>query len=75
MTTLRGDLIQAVPLMEGQISVGAGDYHADGVIHCEEAGSILLPFPSGDVTYEMLAGADRGYIGPFTVVSGKFTFE
>ena len=74
MTKLRGDVIQAVPLMEGQINVGAGDYTAKGLIHCETDAVITLPYPSGPVTYNMLAGDDRGYIGEFTVVSGTVTY-
>ncbi len=74
MTKLRGDVVQAVPLVEGRINMGAGTYEAKGLIHCEEDCVITLPYPSGEVTYNMLAGDDRGYIGKFTVVSGIVTY-
>jgi len=74
MTKLRGDTIQAVPLIEGKVNKGAGTYTAKGLIHAEEAVTITLPFPSGEVSYDMVAGADRAYIGEFTVVSGTVTY-
>jgi len=75
MTKLRSDLVQAVPLVEGKINVGAGDYVALGIIHADVDASILIPFPSGNVTIALLAGEDRGYVGAFTVVSGTVTYE
>ena len=75
MTKLNGDVIQAVPLMEGKINVGAGTYTANGVIHADEDTQISLPFPSGDKTVNLLAGEDRGYVGVFTIVSGSVTYE
>ena len=74
MTKLRGDVIQAVPLIEGQINVPAGTYKAMGLIHCEEDAEITLPYPSGVQTVSLKAGDDRGYIGEFTVVSGTVTY-
>ena len=73
MTKLRGDVIQAVPLMEGQINVGIGTYEAKGLIHCETNAVITLAF-STPIDYTMLAGDDRGYIGKFTVLSGTVTY-
>ena len=74
MTKLRGDVIQAVPLIEGQISVGAGTYKAMGLIHAETDCVVTLPYPSGVQTVNLIAGDDRGYIGDFTVVSGEVTY-
>ena len=74
MTKLRGDVIQAVPLIEGQINVGAGTYKAMGLIHAETDATITLPFPSGVKTVTLVAGDDRGYVGNFTVVSGTVTY-
>jgi len=68
-----GQVVQAVPLVIGKINVGAGDYTANSIIHCETAGSITLY--DGITTYAFAAGADRGYTGKFTVVSGTFTFD
>ena len=74
MTKLRGDVIQAVPLIEGQINVPSGTYKAMGLIHADVDCEITLPYPSGTVTVNLNAGEDRGYIGEFTVVSGTVTF-
>lgn len=75
MTTLRGDLIQAVPLIDGKINIGpGGPYEANGVIHAEEATELTLHLDS-DVAYSMEAGADRGFIGSFSVASGLVTYE
>ncbi len=68
---MRGDVIQAVPLIEGQINVGAGTYEAKGLIHCETDASITL---EGGTSYTMVADMDRGYVGKFTVVSGTVTY-
>jgi hypothetical protein len=75
MTKANGDTIQAVPLMEGQIGVGAGTYTCKGILHAEDDAVITLPFPSGVVTVNLSAGQDRGYVGEFTVVSGSITYE
>ena len=75
MTKLNGDVIQAVPLMEGKINVGSGTYEANGVIHADVDATITLPFPSGVATVNLLAGEDRGYVGQFTVTSGTVTYE
>jgi len=75
MTKINGDVIQAVPLMEGKINVPAGTYVANGIIHADVDCQITLPFPSGVATVDLLAGEDRGYVGQFTVVSGTVTYE
>jgi len=74
MWKFSGDVVQAVPLMEGQINVGAGTYTAKSIVHCETDAEISLPFPSGVVIYNMIAGDDRAYVGEFTVVSGTVTY-
>jgi len=68
-----GQVVQAVPLIVGKINVGAGDYVANNVIHCEADGSILLY--DGVTTYPFVAGMDRCYNGKFTVVTGLFTYD
>ncbi len=73
MTKVKGDVIQAVPLIIGQINVGAGTYTAKGIIHCETDGNITLS--DGTTVYAMIAGDDRGYVGEFTVTAGTFTYE
>jgi len=67
------DMVQAVPLIEGKVNVGAGDYVANSLIHCETAGSIT--FGPDNVPYDFQAGADRAFTGEFTVVSGTFTYD
>ncbi len=76
MTKANGDTIQAVPLMEGKINIGSGPdiLESKGVIHAEADSVIELPF-STPLQYTMLAGADRGYIGKFTIISGSITYE
>ena len=67
-----GQTVQAVPLIVGKINVGAGDYKANSLIHCELDGSITL---YDGTTYNMTAGMDRGYSGKFTVTSGTYTYD
>ena len=67
-----GQTVQAVPLIVGKINVGAGDYKANSLIHCETDGSITLY--EGTV-YAMTAGMDRGYSGDFTISAGTFTYD
>ena len=64
--------VQAVPLIEGKINKGAGNYNCSSVIHCETDGSITLE--KGTV-YLMVAGMDRAYSGPFEITAGTFTFD
>jgi hypothetical protein len=74
MTKFRGDVVQAVPLIEGQIAVSTGTYEAKGLIHADVDATITLPYPSGVQTVTLLAGEDRGYVGEFTVTSGTVTY-
>ncbi len=74
MTVRNGDTVQAVPLIQGQVNVGAGTYTARCLIHCETDAVITLPFET-PLDYTMVAGADVGYVGRFTVVSGNVTFD
>ena len=73
MQKFSGDVIQAVPLMEGQINVGAGTYTAQSVIHADVDCSISLPF-TAPITVVLTAGEDRAYVGDFTVLSGTVTY-
>ncbi len=61
-------LIQAVPLIEGKVNLGAGTYKVNSLIHCEIAGSIT--FGPNAVPYNMLAGDDRAFSGEITVLAG-----
>jgi len=65
-------LVPAVPLILGKINVGAGDYTASCLIHCEVDAAITL---SDGTVYNMKAGDDRTYEGEFTVVSGTVTYD
>ena len=73
MWKFSGDVVQAVPLMEGQINVGAGTYKAKAVIHADVDCSISLPF-AAPITVVLTAGEDRAYVGDFTVLSGTVTY-
>ena len=66
-------LIQAVPLIEGKVNLGAGTYQVNSLIHCETAASIT--FGINAVPYSMLEGADRAFSGIITVVSGTVTID
>lgn len=70
MNVSRGDVVQAVPLINGQMNVGAGTYTAKSVIHAETDAEITV---NGE-SYTIPAGGDRAYEGDFTVVSGTVTY-
>lgn len=74
MTKIRGDVVQAVPLIDGKVNVGVGTYKANGLIHCETDAVITLDF-TVPLDYTMIAGDDRGYVGNFTVLSGTVTYD
>ena len=65
--------VQAVPLIEGKVNLGAGTYFANSLIHCETDAAIT--FGKGDTPYSMLAGSDRSYSGSFVVVSGTVRID
>jgi len=65
--------IQAVPLIEGKVNLGAGTYFSNGIIHAESDAAIT--FGIGNTPYSMLAGSDRAYSGIFTVTSGTVTID
>lgn len=69
-----GNIVQAVPLVEGKVNVGAGTYKTNGVIHCVEEGSFNVVWPSGGTPslINCLAGEDFGYYGDVQIVGGKF---
>jgi len=66
-------LIQAVPLIEGKVNLGAGTYQVNSLIHCEADAAIT--FGPNAVAYNMLAGDDRAFNGEITVVSGTVTID
>ena len=70
-----GTPVQAVPLIEGKINVGAGDYKANSLIHCETDCEISLTDFATPISYNMIAGDDRAFTGNFTVVSGTVTYD
>ena len=65
--------VQAVPLIEGKVNLGAGTYHTNSLIHCETDASIT--FGKGNTLYSMILGDDRAYSGFFTVISGTVTID
>ena len=68
-----GQVVQAVPLIEGKVNLGAGTYNVTSLIHCEADASIT--FGVGATSYSMVAGMDRAYSGTMTVVSGTVTID
>ena len=68
-----GQLVQAVPLIEGKVNLGAGTYLVNSLIHCETDAAIT--FGPNAVAYNMLAGDDRAFNGEITVVSGTVTID
>jgi len=68
-----GQVVQAVPLIEGKVNLGAGTYHVNSLIHCEADAAIT--FGPNAVPYNMLVGDDRGFNGEITVVSGTVTID
>ncbi len=70
------DTVQAVPLIEGQINVGAGTYLCSAVIHAESDAVLSFPdFKVPSFTYNIKEGSDVSFIGNFTVVSGTVTYQ
>ena len=68
-----GQLVQAVPLIEGKVNLGAGTYEVNSLIHCEADAAIT--FGPNAVPYSMLVGDDRAFSGEITVVSGTVTID
>ena len=68
-----GNPVQAVPLIEGKVNLGAGTYEVSSLIHCETDADIT--FGSNATPYSMTAGMDRAFRGPITVVSGTVTID
>ena len=71
----KASVIQAVPLLEGKVNLGAGTYNIQNIIHCETDTEVTLHFVTGDQSYVMESGADRAYNGSLTVVSGTVTID
>ena len=69
------DTVQAVPLIEGKMNVGAGTYTANALIHCEADCDISFPDFKIATSYTMVAGEDRAFAGKFTVISGTVTYD
>ncbi len=68
-----GQLVQAVPLIEGKVNLGAGTYQVNSLIHCEVDASIT--FGPNAIPYDMVTGADRSFKGEIVVVSGTVTID
>ncbi len=66
-------VVQAVPLIEGKVNLGAGTYQVNNLIHCETDAAIT--FGPNAVPYTMIAGDDRAFSGEITVVSGTVTID
>ena len=67
------DTVQAVPLIEGKVNLGAGTYQVNSLIHCEVDAAIT--FGPNAVPYNLVAGDDRAFTGEITVVSGTVTID
>ncbi len=67
------DTVQAVPLIEGKVNLGAGTYEVNALIHCETDAAIT--FGPNAIAYNMTAGMDRAFTGTITVVSGTVTID
>jgi len=67
-----GQLVQAVPLIEGKTNVGAGTIIVNSLLHCETDGSITF---GATGTYNFVAGMDRTISGEVVIVSGTFTYD
>ena len=65
--------VQAFPLVEGKVNLGAGTYFVNNVIHCETDSEFT--FGESATTYTMIAGEDRAYTGEITVVSGTVSID
>jgi len=65
--------VQAVPLIEGKVNLGAGTYEVNSLIHCELDASIL--FGPNNIAYNMTFGDDRAFTGTITVISGVVTID
>jgi len=70
-----GNPVQAVPLIEGKINVGAGTYTCNSVIHCEADCELSFPNFGTATSYNMVAGEDRAFNGVVEVVSGTITYD
>ena len=68
-----GQLVQAVPLLEGKVNLGAGTYQVNSLIHCEADAAIT--FGPNAVPYNMVLGDDRSFNGEITVISGTVTID
>lgn len=66
-------LIQALEIKKGMNGLSTGNFKAVRVVHCSEDGSIVVHFPDGDETVQLVAGDDRVLPGlDITISSGKF---
>ena len=65
--------VQAVPLIEGKVNLGAGTYTVNSLIHCETDADIT--FGIAKVPYSLKAGMDRAFKGSITVTSGTVTID
>ena len=81
MNKSAGQIVQAVPLIPGQINKVMIDtqpnpLNVKNIIHCEEDGEILIDFIDGtpNVNYNMVAGMDRALTADVFILSGTFTY-
>ncbi len=70
------DTVQSVPLIDGQMVVGAGTYRCNAVILAETDAVISFPdHTDPSFVYNLKEGKDRSFVGNFTVVSGTVTYS
>ena len=66
-------VVQAVPLIEGKVNLGAGTYLVNSIIHCEA--DAVIEFGPNNINYAMTEGMDRAFSGTINVVSGTVTID
>jgi len=69
-----GQMVQAVPLIEGKVNLGPGTYQVTSLIHCESA-TASITFGPNAVPYDMIQHADRAFSGEITVGTGTVTID
>lgn len=69
-----GQVVQAMPLLEGKVNLSAGVHKVTGAIHCVEDGSINVVWRDGvaPVTIDMISGQDYGLVAYITITDGTF---
>lgn len=68
-----GQIVQAMPLLEGKVNLTSGVHVVNELIHCVEAGTTLVIWGTGTIgTINMLAGQDYAFEGSINITDGKY---